>query len=221
MSLVNVRFDLYSFDIPNRPEDEEGLFAAVKQINNLINAEIEAGIPPHRIIVGGLSQGAALSILTGLTAERKLGGIFVLSGYVPLRAKAKSVRSLASIFLSVDVATAAFLQPCFNCTICVQICTPLLPSIPLFFTHGTADQQVNYKFALEAAETFAEQLKIPFHFSESSFPPGVQEGDLAGLRFHSYEDMGHEILETELEDLRLWIAAILSKQETKTAVELN
>jgi len=183
-------FDLLSFDIPNRPEDEDGLFAAVKQINNLVDAEIEAGIPPHRIIVGGLSQGAALSVLTGLTTERKLGGIFALSGYVPLRAKAKS------------------------------ICTPLFPSIPLFFTHGTTDRQVNYKFALDAAKTFATQLEIPFHFSESSFPPGVQEGDLAGLRFHSYEDMGHEILETELEDLRLWIAAILSKQSTnKGAVE--
>jgi hypothetical protein len=97
----------------------------------------------------------------------------------------------------------------------VQICTPLFPSIPLFFAHGTADRQVNHKFACDAAETFASQLEIPFHFSESSLSAiALLEGDLqvVGMRFQSYQGMGHEILEMELEDLRLWIAAILSKQ---------
>jgi len=37
------------------------------------------------------------------------------------------------------------------------------------------------------------------------------EGDLKGLRFQSYQGMGHDVFETELEDLRLWIAAVLSK----------
>lgn len=93
-SISTDRFDLYSFDIPNRPEDETGLLAAVRQINDLIDAEIEDGIPPHRIIVGGLSQGGALAALTGLTTERKLAGFFVLSGYVPLCRKAASVSFL-------------------------------------------------------------------------------------------------------------------------------
>jgi predicted esterase len=92
------RFDLYSFDIPNRPEDETGLFAAVRQINDLIDAEIRSGISPHRIVVGGISQGAALSILTGLATERKLAGVFVLSGYIPLRGKAISVNFILFAF---------------------------------------------------------------------------------------------------------------------------
>jgi len=53
----NDRFDLYSFDIPNRPEDETGLFAAVRKVNDLISAEIESGIPSKRI-------SALLSILS-------------------------------------------------------------------------------------------------------------------------------------------------------------
>ncbi|KIM76037.1 hypothetical protein PILCRDRAFT_798152 [Piloderma croceum F 1598] len=176
-------FDLYSFDIPNRPEDETGLFNAVGQINDLINAEIESGIPPHRIVVGGLSQGAGLAVLTGLATERKLAGIFVLSGYIPLRGKAES------------------------------ICKPLFPSIPLFFAHGTADMQINYQFACDAAETFASQLRLPFHLSEPSLSKTpLLESDLIGLRFHSYQGMGHTISEMELEDLRLWIAAVLPKQ---------
>jgi len=189
-------FDLYSFDIPNRPEDEPGLLAAVQQINHLISSEIQSGTPSHRIIVGGLSQGAALAVLTGLTTERKLGGVFALSGYVPLRGKAAS------------------------------ICKPLFPSIPLFFAHGTADRQVNHDFARDAARTFASQLDIPFHLSDSSssiaaaadsdgqqpFSQGDNQGVGPGLTFRSYENMGHEIIETELEDLRLWIGMILAKE---------
>jgi len=176
-------FDLYSFDIPNRPEDEAGLFGAVRLINDLIDDEIKSGIPPHRIIVGGLSQGAALAVLTGLTTERQLAGLFALSGYVPLRGKAKS------------------------------ICTPLFPSIPLFFAHGTADRQVNHEFARDAAETLASQLEISFYFSESALSAtALPQSDLVGLRFQSYVGMGHEISEMELEDLRLWIAAILPKR---------
>jgi predicted esterase len=197
------RFDLYSFDIPNRPEDETGLFSAVGQINDLIDAEIESGIPPHRIVVGGLSQGAALAVLTGLSTERKLAGVFVLSGYIPLRGKAESVR----IFY---LPSSHFRV---NCAILVQICKPLFPSIPLFFAHGTGDMQVNYQFARDAAETFASQLQLPFHLSESSLSAtALSASDLIGLRFHSYQGMGHTISEMELEDLGLWIAAVLPKQ---------
>jgi predicted esterase len=202
---TSARFDLYSFDIPNRPEDETGLFNAVGQINDLINAEIESGIPPHRIVVGGLSQGAALAILTGLTTERKLAGVFVLSGYIPLRAKAETVR-----IFCFNLPSSHFR---INCAICVQICKPLFPSIPLFFAHGTADRQVNYQFARDAAETFASQLQLPFYLSELSLSKtALLESNLTGLRFHSYQGMGHTISEMELEDLRLWIAAVLPRQ---------
>ena len=95
----------------------------------------------------------------------------------------------------------------------MQICTPLFPSIPLFFAHGTADRQVNHEFARDAAETLASQLEISFHFSESALSAtALPQSDLVGLRFQSYVGMGHEISEMELEDLRLWIAAILPKR---------
>jgi predicted esterase len=93
------------------------------------------------------------------------------------------------------------------------MCSPFPPSIPLFFAHGTADRQVRYNFARDAAETLASQLEIPFCFSESPLSAtALLENDLVGLRFQSYSGMGHEVLERELEDLRLWIAAVLPKQ---------
>jgi predicted esterase len=84
------RFDCYSFDIPNRPEDEEGLYRAVGHINELVSLEMKNNnIPSDRIIIGGISQGSAVSILTALTSTRPFAGVFILSGYIPLRKKAK------------------------------------------------------------------------------------------------------------------------------------
>lgn len=84
------RFDIYSFGF-NTEEDEKGMLESARKINELITEEVEAGIEPSRIILGGFSQGGTMSLLTGLTGERKLGGLIVLSGWLPLRNKFKAV----------------------------------------------------------------------------------------------------------------------------------
>lgn len=71
-----------------------------RQINELISAEIDAGVNPSRIVLGGFSQGGAMSLLTGLTSERKLGGIAALSAWLPLRRKFKSVSVAQTISFS-------------------------------------------------------------------------------------------------------------------------
>lgn len=68
------------------------MLETVHQLNQLITAEVDAGIPAERIVLGGFSQGAAMSLLTGLSTERKLGGVVVLSGWLPLKNKFKTVR---------------------------------------------------------------------------------------------------------------------------------
>lgn len=86
------RFDVVSFDIENRPEDEEGLARGAKWVNSIIEREVnENQISPERIILGGLSQGGALACRTLLALERKIGGVFLLSTYVPLRKKVPEV----------------------------------------------------------------------------------------------------------------------------------
>ena len=95
------RFDCYSFDIPNRAEDQEGLYRAVNWINKIISIEeSEHNIPPNRIIIGGLSQGGAVSLLTTITIEKPLAGLFALSTYVPLPRKTTEVILLYSFVLS-------------------------------------------------------------------------------------------------------------------------
>ncbi len=67
------------------------MLRTVFSVNQLISAEIESGIKSERIVIGGFSQGAAISVLTALTNERKLAGAACLSGWVLLRNKLKAV----------------------------------------------------------------------------------------------------------------------------------
>ena len=84
------RFDIYSFGFTGN-EDESGMLEAARSINQLITTEVDEGLDPSRIVLGGFSQGGTMSLLTGLTGERKLGGLVVLSGWLPLRNKFKAV----------------------------------------------------------------------------------------------------------------------------------
>ena len=65
-------------------EDKEGLMASKTRIDKIIQADIERGISPSRILVGGFSQGGAMAYLVGLTSSYALGGIVGLSSWCPL-----------------------------------------------------------------------------------------------------------------------------------------
>lgn len=86
------RYDIYSFGL-NTEEDEDGMLSSANLINQVITSEIDAGIDANRIVLGGFSQGGTISSVTCLTRERKLAGLAVLSGWIPLRNKFKSVRT--------------------------------------------------------------------------------------------------------------------------------
>lgn len=102
---VVLRFDIYSFGF-DVEEDEEGMRQSAGMINELIKYEISNGTDPSRIVLGGFSQGATMSLLTGLTGELKLAGLVVLSGWLPLKQKFKQV----SIFQSLDISHKPFLS---------------------------------------------------------------------------------------------------------------
>ncbi|XP_064409739.1 acyl-protein thioesterase 1 isoform X1 [Latimeria chalumnae] len=77
------------FDItclsPEAEEDATGIKLAAETIKSLIDQEVKNGIPSHRIILGGFSQGGALALYTALTTQQKLGGVVALSCWLPLR----------------------------------------------------------------------------------------------------------------------------------------
>lgn len=90
-------FDISTLDklTDSTHDDERGILSSIAGVDALIQAEINAGIPENRIIVGGFSQGGAISIMTALTSRRKLGGVVALSTWIPLSHKVPQVSTLA------------------------------------------------------------------------------------------------------------------------------
>jgi predicted esterase len=85
------RFDIYTFKFEGA-EDDTGILRSRDEVNKLIAQEITEDLPTNRIVVGGFSQGGAMSLATGLTTPHKLAGLAVLSGWFASREKIKEVR---------------------------------------------------------------------------------------------------------------------------------
>ncbi|KAI0307202.1 Phospholipase/carboxylesterase [Multifurca ochricompacta] len=123
-------FDITHFDFETA-EDEDGMLRTVSSVNRLISAEVSSGIEPGRIVIGGFSQGAAMSLLTGLTNERKLGGIVSLSGWLVLRNKMKAM------------------------------CSEHALAMPVFWGHGTADPLVTFDLGCTSVDFLKTTLGLP------------------------------------------------------------
>ncbi len=65
-------------------EDEPGIRRSVARVEKLIREEQEGGIPAHRIVIAGFSQGGAIALHTALRHAATLAGILVLSAWLPL-----------------------------------------------------------------------------------------------------------------------------------------
>lgn len=109
-------YDIRSLEDITQMEDEPGMQRSMVQINQLIRSEIDSGIPANRIVLGGFSQGGALALYTGLQLEYRLGGLVVMSGYLPVREQLSKMKTEAS------------------------------SKIPVFQAHGRADDVVMNQF---------------------------------------------------------------------------
>lgn len=81
----------YDILVPSlvRQEDEAGILASERAINELIEREITRGVAPERIVLAGFSQGCAMTLHIGLRQKHRLAGLIGLSGYLPLAHKAQ------------------------------------------------------------------------------------------------------------------------------------
>ncbi|GAO20152.1 uncharacterized protein UV8b_04962 [Ustilaginoidea virens] len=109
-------------------EDRQGILRSRDYFHGLIQQEIKDGIPAERIILGGFSQGGAMSILAGLTAPVKIGGIVGLSSWLLLAQKFKEIVPEGDM----NKAT------------------------PIFMGHGDKDPLVRYDLALESEKALKD-----------------------------------------------------------------
>jgi len=119
-------FDVFDMDTGiKRREDEPGLRASMAEVQALIDREIALGIPASRIVLGGFSQGCAMTLLTGLRAPQRLAGLMGLSGWLPLASTTAAERSQANA------------------------------DVPIFMGHGTADPVVPFALGGESRDVLA------------------------------------------------------------------
>ena len=114
-------YDIREGDLTQR-EDEAGLRRSQQAIDTLIEREITRGIPAHRIVLMGFSQGCAMTLLSGLRQSHRLAGLVGLSGYLPLAATTETERN------------------------------PANQHTPIFLAHGTEDPVVPLQWAIASRD---------------------------------------------------------------------
>lgn len=111
-----------------RAQDEPGILRSRDFFNTLIKEQNDKGIPSSRIVLGGFSQGGAMSVFTGLTNKEKLGGVFGLSSYLLLSDRVKN-------YIPEDWPNK---------------------NTPFFLAHGRSDDVVPYQFGEQSAKMLKE-----------------------------------------------------------------
>jgi phospholipase/carboxylesterase len=119
-------YDIATNDI-SAQEDAQGIYEAQRQLQGLIEKEIERGIPAERIILAGFSQGGAIILHSGLRYPQRLGGLLVLSSYLPLAASLATERDRAN------------------------------NDVPIFMGHGINDEIVPQALAEQSRELLMKQ----------------------------------------------------------------
>ncbi len=79
-----------------RREDETGLRQSMRDVHALLDAEVALGVPAHRIVLAGFSQGCAMTLLAGLRYPQRLAGLVCMSGYLPLAGTTATERHAAN-----------------------------------------------------------------------------------------------------------------------------
>jgi phospholipase/carboxylesterase len=117
-------YDIVSADLARRA-DERGVRASQQLVEALLAREKSRGIPAHRLLLAGFSQGGAIALQTGLRHPERLAGIMALSCYVPLATTLEPERAAAN------------------------------RDVPVFMAHGLYDPIIPARLARESRDLLA------------------------------------------------------------------
>ncbi len=93
-------YDIFQFG--GGPEDEAGIRASQKILDEMIAAEKQRGM--SRIVLAGFSQGGAIVLQAALRHPERLAGVLALSTYLPLNTTLEAERSTANHDLPIFMA---------------------------------------------------------------------------------------------------------------------
>jgi len=75
-------YDILEMDV-SRKVDVDNIAESALLLRNLIQRELDAGMPSEKILLAGFSQGGAIVLHTALRYEKPLAGLLDLSAYLP------------------------------------------------------------------------------------------------------------------------------------------
>jgi predicted esterase len=161
-------FDIASLQDPALRQEKQcqGLSESAAEILDLINKEA-GSIPWGRIILGGLSQGCAMSLSILLSLDHPLGGFVGMSGWLPFQKDLAQVAADADeddLFSLADGATTIPQHPITRVLEFERDLLSLQPqtestewktalATPVFLGHGGADEKVGPHLGEAAAQT--------------------------------------------------------------------
>lgn len=126
-------YDLKGLEFDHN-EDSSGIHESSSAIAHLIDHEQARGIPSHRIVLAGFSQGGAIALHTALRYPKTLAGIMALSTYLPLNSSLENERNTAN------------------------------KNIPVFMAHGLQDEIVKYQFGVQSRSLLKQmQYPVEWH----------------------------------------------------------
>ncbi|MFL6602704.1 MAG: alpha/beta hydrolase [Steroidobacteraceae bacterium] len=114
-------YDILGFE-RGIPQDAHGIKDSAAGVAELIARENQRGIPSNRIVLGGFSQGGAISLYAGPRYPEKLAGIMGLSCYMLLEDLLPAERTRVNY------------------------------QTPVFLAHGTQDPMVDVRRGTEARQ---------------------------------------------------------------------
>jgi len=96
-------YDIYGLSTGSN-EDANGISASQHYVESLITREISRGVPHHRIVIAGFSQGGAIALHTALRYPQSLAGVLALSTYLPLHSTLHQEKSAANQHIPILMA---------------------------------------------------------------------------------------------------------------------
>lgn len=111
----------------NEDHDLTGIRASTATIHALIEDEIARGIPSHRIVLAGFSQGGCIALHGGPSCPHKLAGVMALSSYTVLNRDPE------------------------------WIAAPANAKTPVFLAHGTQDTIIPHRFGERSVAVLRER----------------------------------------------------------------
>jgi phospholipase/carboxylesterase len=99
-------YDIFQFG--GGPEDEPGVRASQKLLEELVAAEKKRGFKADQIVLAGFSQGGAIVLQTALRYPERLAGVMALSTYVPIASSLAAERNEANQDVPIFMAHGQF-----------------------------------------------------------------------------------------------------------------